>query len=161
MLAATANAVLLAKCLRQHMWDRSRLQCRQLACINRPTAERLASAGILTLEELQTTDARRIEALAKRNYPFGQALIFAHSYMTFCHALRDVCLLLDYEIKFVTCWECMHAGNQVMEELKCIMPPAVTLELTATGECQSNKLLMSHQGPRSRLHVHFCAASTA
>lgn len=73
-LAATANAALLGKCLGLHMWDSTQLQARQLSCINRSLAERLRVSGIGRLSELQAADARRIEAVARRNFPFGAAL---------------------------------------------------------------------------------------
>ena len=45
-LAATANALTLAKCLRQKMWPDSRQQCRQLPSVNRSVAKAFADKGV-------------------------------------------------------------------------------------------------------------------
>lgn len=74
-LAAAANALMLAKCLRLHMWDTSCLQTRQLPCINRPLAERLKADGIASLAKLNEADPRHIETAAKRPFPFGGLLL--------------------------------------------------------------------------------------
>ena len=71
LLAATANALLLRKCLRQRMWDDSQQQGRQLRNVGRQMSERLAAKGIATLRQLAAADARRIEIVTQRNYPFG------------------------------------------------------------------------------------------
>ena len=67
----TGNALLLHKSLRQRLWSGSTLYCRQLPKIGKLLAERLAAAGVCGLRELAALDARRIEALTQRNYPFG------------------------------------------------------------------------------------------
>nr|AKI32384.1 DNA helicase [Watanabea reniformis] len=100
-LAASANALMLQKCLRQRMWDNSRHQCRQLAGVGRQMTERLAAAGISTLRELHAADPRRIESAAQRHFPFG---------------------------------------NQIQEELRVIMAPAVKLEITPLSWLPGGKL---------------------
>ena len=70
-LAATANALLLHKCLKQRMWDNSNQECRQLPGIGRLFSERLTAAGLGRLRDLETADARVIESVAQRHYPFG------------------------------------------------------------------------------------------
>ena len=70
-LEETGNALLLHKALRQHMWSGSALYCRQLPGIGKLLAERLAAAQCCSLHALAALDARRIEAITQRNYPFG------------------------------------------------------------------------------------------
>ena len=72
MLAATANATLLLKCLQQRQWDSSSLQARQLPSITRAMARRLSDAGLGSLRQLEAADPRRIEGIAQRKYPFGE-----------------------------------------------------------------------------------------
>ena len=67
----TGNALLLSKALRQRMWHGSALCCRQLPGIGKLLAERLAAAQCGSIHALSALDARRIEALTQRNYPFG------------------------------------------------------------------------------------------
>ena len=67
----TGNALLLHKSLRQRLWSGSALYCRQLPGIGKLLAERLSAAGVGGLHQLAALDARRIEALTQRNYPFG------------------------------------------------------------------------------------------
>ncbi len=71
MLAATANALLLHKCLKQRIWDNCSLECRQLPGIGRLLSERLAAAGIGRLRALEAADPRLIESVTQRHYPFG------------------------------------------------------------------------------------------
>ena len=70
-LKETGNALLLHKSLRQRLWSGSSLYSRQLPKIGKLLAERLAVAGVCGMCELAALDARRIEALTQRNYPFG------------------------------------------------------------------------------------------
>ena len=53
------------------MWETSELQTRQLSCINRVIATRLADAGISTMTKLKECDPRELEKITKRSYPFG------------------------------------------------------------------------------------------
>ena len=72
MLAATANALLLHKCLRQRMWENSGLQCRQLSQVGKLLSKRLAAVDLGKLSQLSIADPRRIESVTQRNYPFGK-----------------------------------------------------------------------------------------
>lgn len=69
--AATFNALLLQKSLRQRMWTDSQLETRQLPGIGPQIAQRLAAAGVHKLRQLSEVEPRRLEALAQRHYPFG------------------------------------------------------------------------------------------
>lgn len=50
MFAATCNSLVLAKSLKQRMWPDSSKSCRQLPNINKVQADRLAAAGMATLQ---------------------------------------------------------------------------------------------------------------
>lgn len=67
----TFNALLLAKSLKQRMWTGSEMETRQLSGIGPLIAQRLAAAGVTTLQQLAEIEPRRLEALAQRHYPFG------------------------------------------------------------------------------------------
>ncbi|GAX85569.1 hypothetical protein CEUSTIGMA_g12984.t1 [Chlamydomonas eustigma] len=73
-LAATANAFQLVKALKQRMWEGTTQQCRQLPNVGRLIASRLASHALGSLKALSEADARRIELVTDRNYPFGTKL---------------------------------------------------------------------------------------
>ncbi|KAG2449576.1 hypothetical protein HYH02_005109 [Chlamydomonas schloesseri] len=70
-LAATANALCLAKSLKQRMWDDSKQVARQLPDIGRLLAHRLADSGVVCLRQLAGVDPRRIESITQKAYPFG------------------------------------------------------------------------------------------
>lgn len=69
--AETLAALLLHKSLKQKLWTGSRYEVRQIAGVGQVISERLASAGIHSLQALAETDARRLEAIAQRAYPWG------------------------------------------------------------------------------------------
>ena len=71
-LAATANALLLQKCLKQKMWDCSSMECMQLQGVGKQTCKLLAAARLGKLRQLAAADPRRIEAVTQRHYPFGE-----------------------------------------------------------------------------------------
>lgn len=75
MLAATSNALLLQKCLKERLWDNTSLQCRQLPGIGKLLSERLAAAGMGKLRQLDIADARKIESATQRNFPFGEYML--------------------------------------------------------------------------------------
>lgn len=56
------------------MWETSELQTRQLSCVNRVIATRFADAEVTSLQDLKECDARKIEKISFRNFPFGEAL---------------------------------------------------------------------------------------
>ena len=56
------------------MWEGTDRQCRQLPGVGKLLSEKLAAAGMQTLEALELADPRRIEMVTQRNYPFGDKL---------------------------------------------------------------------------------------
>jgi len=72
-LAATANALLLQKCLKQKMWDSTNVECMQLQSVGKQTSKLLAAAQLGTLRQLAAADPRKIEAVTQRHYPFGES----------------------------------------------------------------------------------------
>uniref|UniRef100_A0A0E0K2G5 DNA 3'-5' helicase n=1 Tax=Oryza punctata TaxID=4537 RepID=A0A0E0K2G5_ORYPU len=65
------SSMLLAKCLHQKLWESSPFLLKQLPGIGIVTAKALKTAGIDSFESLATADARKIESITGRNYPFG------------------------------------------------------------------------------------------
>ncbi|KAH7658892.1 DNA helicase protein [Dioscorea alata] len=65
------NSTLLAKSLRQRLWDCSPYLLKQLPGIGMVTAKALHSAGINSFRTLAEADPRKIEILTGRKYPFG------------------------------------------------------------------------------------------
>ena len=76
-LAATANALLLQKCLKQKMWDNCSAECMQLPGVGKQTSKALAAAKLSKLRQLEAADPRKIEAVTQRHYPFGGSSICA------------------------------------------------------------------------------------
>ena len=72
-LAATANAILLQKCLKQRIWDNSGVECMQLHGVGDKTSKLLAAAKLSKLRQLDAADPRKIEAVTQRKYPFGKS----------------------------------------------------------------------------------------
>lgn len=72
-LAATANALLLQKCLKQRMWDSSSMECMQLQGVGKQICKLLAAAKLGKLRQLAAADPRKIEAVTQRHYPFGES----------------------------------------------------------------------------------------
>lgn len=68
---ATRNALMLARSLGAQVWDDSPLHMKQLDQIGLVYVRKLVSAGITSIEELETVDAGRIEQACSRNPPFG------------------------------------------------------------------------------------------
>ncbi|KAK9831896.1 hypothetical protein WJX81_006765 [Elliptochloris bilobata] len=75
LLAATSNALLLQKCLKQRLWDNTRFECRQVPGIGKLLSERLHAAGLSPLRQLAAADPRRIEATTQRHFPFGNQVV--------------------------------------------------------------------------------------
>ncbi|KAL5212478.1 hypothetical protein ABZP36_023325 [Zizania latifolia] len=65
------NSMLLVKCLHQKLWEISPFLLKQLPGVGIVTAKALKTAGIDSFESLATADARKIETVTGRNYPFG------------------------------------------------------------------------------------------
>ncbi|KAG8071458.1 hypothetical protein GUJ93_ZPchr0006g46127 [Zizania palustris] len=68
------NSMLLAKCLHQKLWEISPFLLKQLPGVGIVTAKALKTAGIDSFESLATADARKIETVTGRNYPFGNQI---------------------------------------------------------------------------------------
>eukprot|EP00253_Pinus_taeda_P023429 PITA_23429 len=65
------NSMVLAKCLHQKLWDDSPYQLKQLVGVGMVTAKALYLSGIISFENLERADPRRLEIITSRKYPFG------------------------------------------------------------------------------------------
>lgn len=65
------NALMLERSLGAKAWDESPLQMKQVENIGIVAVRKLVNAGVKSIEELESTDAHRIEAIVGRNPPFG------------------------------------------------------------------------------------------
>lgn len=65
------NALMLERCLGSKAWDDSPLQMVQVPDIGNVAVRKLVNAGIRGIEDLEATDARRIETIVGKNPPFG------------------------------------------------------------------------------------------
>ncbi|KAF2689961.1 ATP-dependent DNA helicase MER3 [Lentithecium fluviatile CBS 122367] len=65
------NALMLERSFAARVWDDSPLQMKQIEGIGVVGVRKLANAGVRSIEELDCTDAHRIEAILGRNPPFG------------------------------------------------------------------------------------------
>lgn len=65
------SALMLERCLGSRAWDDSPLQMVQVPNIGTVAVRKLVNAGIRSIEDLESTDARRIETIVGRNPPFG------------------------------------------------------------------------------------------
>jgi ATP-dependent DNA helicase HFM1/MER3 len=72
---AVNNALMLQRSLHAKAWDDGPLQMRQLPDIGIVAVRKFVTAGIKTIEELESADAHRIEMIVKRNSPFGLKLL--------------------------------------------------------------------------------------
>ena len=101
-LAATANALLLHKCLQQRLWDTTALEVRQLPRIGKLLGERLAAAGLGKLRALAAADPRRIEAVTQRHYPFGAPV--AHSCLSEAAPVHLSSVSSTSWLQVLACW---------------------------------------------------------
>lgn len=69
------NALLLERSFAARVWDDSPLQMKQIETLGVAGCRKLAQADIRSLEELECTDAHRIEHLLGRNPPYGLKLL--------------------------------------------------------------------------------------
>ena len=170
-LAATANAILLQKCLKQRIWDNSGVECMQLQGVGDKTSKLLAAAKLSKLRQLDAADPRKIEAVTQRKYPFGKSCDSASdhkgcpAYAFFGSLIVPVastvstllCIaitrVLTHGLTFalsgvpaiVTVLVIMvlsHAGDTLKQQLHSIMPPQMNLSISATG-ANKIRLLMS------------------
>jgi ATP-dependent DNA helicase HFM1/MER3 len=72
---ALRNSLALCRSLGARCWDDSPLQLRQLERVGIVGVRKLVNAGIKSIEELENTDANRIETLLKRAPPCGLQVI--------------------------------------------------------------------------------------
>lgn len=71
------NALLLCRSLAARCWDDSPLQLRQIDKIGVSFVRRLVNANIRSIEELENTDAHKIESTLGRHPPFGLKILDA------------------------------------------------------------------------------------
>ena len=69
------NALELARSIGAKAWEDSPHQLSQLEGIGPVAVRKLVSAGIKTLEELENTDAQKLDMFLSRNPPFGSTLL--------------------------------------------------------------------------------------
>lgn len=68
------NALTLARSLGAQVWDDSPLHMKQLEGVGIVTVRKLATAGVKTVDDIETTEQHRLEYLLSRNPPFGMQL---------------------------------------------------------------------------------------
>lgn len=69
------NALELACSFGAKVWDSSPLQMKQIEQIGIVAVRKLANCGIQSIEELEATDAHRIDTILSKNPPFGMKLL--------------------------------------------------------------------------------------
>jgi ATP-dependent DNA helicase HFM1/MER3 len=69
------NALMLERSLAARVWDDSPLQMKQIDGIGVIGVRKLANIGVRSIEELDCTDAHRIEGALGRNPPFGLQIL--------------------------------------------------------------------------------------
>lgn len=69
------NALSLERSLGARAWDDSPLQMRQIESIGTVAVRKLVNAGISTIEDLENTEAHRIETILNKNAPYGLKLL--------------------------------------------------------------------------------------
>ncbi|CAL5874362.1 uncharacterized protein PFLUO_LOCUS8658 [Penicillium psychrofluorescens] len=72
---AIQNALSLARSFGAKVWDHSPLQMKQIEQVGVVAVRRLAAAGIMSIEALESTEAHRIEMVLSKNPPFGSKLL--------------------------------------------------------------------------------------
>ncbi|KAJ5082947.1 hypothetical protein N7532_011990 [Penicillium argentinense] len=69
------NALELARSFGAKVWDHSPLQMKQIEQIGVVAVRKLAAAGIMNLEDLESTEPHKIEMALSKNPPFGTKLL--------------------------------------------------------------------------------------
>ncbi|KAL1956282.1 hypothetical protein VTO42DRAFT_7455 [Malbranchea cinnamomea] len=69
------NALELARSFGARVWDNSALQMKQIDQIGVVAVRKLASAGINSIDDLESTEPHRIEMVLSKNPPFGSKLL--------------------------------------------------------------------------------------
>lgn len=72
---AVRNALELGRSFGAKVWDHSPLQMKQIEQIGIVAVRKLAAAGIKDIEELEATEASRIDMILSKNPPFGFKLL--------------------------------------------------------------------------------------
>ncbi|OKP11203.1 ATP-dependent DNA helicase MER3 [Penicillium subrubescens] len=72
---AARSALELARSFGAKVWDHSPLQMKQVEQIGVVAVRKLAAAGITDIEELEATEAPRIDMILSKNPPFGTKLL--------------------------------------------------------------------------------------
>ncbi|GAB1738685.1 hypothetical protein NU219Hw_g3482t1 [Hortaea werneckii] len=70
----TRNALMLARSLAAHVWDDSPLHMKQLEGVGPVAVRKLAGAGIKSIEDIENSEAHRLEHILSRNPPYGAQL---------------------------------------------------------------------------------------
>lgn len=72
---AVRNALELSRSFAGRAWENSPLQMKQIDQIGVVAVRKLASAGITSIQELEETEAHRIDTILSKNPPFGTKLL--------------------------------------------------------------------------------------
>jgi ATP-dependent DNA helicase HFM1/MER3 len=72
---STLNGLELARSFAAKVWDDSPLQLRQIPNLGSVAVKKLVNAGIQSLENLEETEASRIDIILSRNAPFGNKIL--------------------------------------------------------------------------------------
>ncbi|KAH8701665.1 Sec63 Brl domain-containing protein [Talaromyces proteolyticus] len=72
---AVRNALSLSRSISVRAWEGSALQMRQIDQVGIVAVRKLASAGITSIQELEETEAHRIDMILSKNPPFGMKLL--------------------------------------------------------------------------------------
>ncbi|XP_017483863.1 PREDICTED: probable ATP-dependent DNA helicase HFM1, partial [Rhagoletis zephyria] len=72
---ALLHTVTIAKCFHAKMWENSEYAAKQLQKIGAVYSAQLVYAGKTTLKSLRATEARTIEAILNKSYPFGDEIL--------------------------------------------------------------------------------------
>ena len=136
VLAATANALLLQKCLKQRMWDNSSMECMQLQGVGKQTSKLLAAAKLGKLRQLAAADPRKIEAVTQRHYPFGRShepLLHFEGWL-YCAEIRKTSATAQCKCSCDGADPLvLLAGNTLKQHLQSVMPPQLNLTILAKG----------------------------
>ncbi|TKA71090.1 hypothetical protein B0A55_08343 [Friedmanniomyces simplex] len=71
---STRNALMLARSLGAQVWDDSPLHMKQLEGVGLVSVRKLAVAGIKSVEDIETTEAHRLEQILSHYPPYGEQL---------------------------------------------------------------------------------------
>ncbi|XP_067640165.1 probable ATP-dependent DNA helicase HFM1 [Eurosta solidaginis] len=72
---ALLHTVTIAKCFHAKLWENSEYAAKQLQKIGAVYSAQLVNAGKTSLKSLRVTDARTIEAILNKSYPFGDEIL--------------------------------------------------------------------------------------